>query len=69
MKLSLSGNFKLRDERDRADLTPKTSEAIPVTARRAVTFKPGSTLKQHVAERGGLASRAPPGARSSRASS
>ena len=41
VKLSGFGNFDLRDKRQRPGRNPKTGEAIPISARRVVTFRPG----------------------------
>ena len=51
VKLSGFGNFILRDKEPRPGRNPKTGEAIPVTARRVVTFKPGLKLKTKIDER------------------
>ena len=48
VKLSGFGNFILRDKTERPGRNPKTGEVVPVTARRVVTFKPGSKLKTRV---------------------
>ena len=48
VKLSGFGNFMLRDKTARPGRNPKTGEMIPVSARRVVTFKPGSKLKKAV---------------------
>lgn len=48
VKLSSFGNFEIKDKRERPGRNPKTGEAIPVTARRVVTFKPSNTLKERV---------------------
>lgn len=45
VKLSGFGNFVLRDKAERPGRNPKTKEAIPVEARRVVTFRPGLKLK------------------------
>ena len=45
VKLSGFGNFILRDKAERPGRNPKTGELVSVTARRVVTFKPGSKLK------------------------
>lgn len=45
VKLSGFGNFILRDKAERPGRNPKTKEAIPVEARRVVTFRPGLKLK------------------------
>ncbi len=51
VKLSGFGNFILRDKSTRPGRNPKTGEAIPVDARRVVTFKSGLKLKNKIAER------------------
>ena len=51
VKLSGFGNFILRDKSERPGRNPKTGEAIPVTARRVVTFKPGLKLKTKIESR------------------
>ncbi|MCH1492070.1 MAG: integration host factor subunit alpha [Luminiphilus sp.] len=48
VKLSGFGNFDLRDKRQRPGRNPKTGEAIPISARRVVTFRPGQKLKARV---------------------
>ncbi len=48
VKLSGFGNFILRDKTARPGRNPKTGDMVPVTARRVVTFKPGSKLKKTV---------------------
>ena len=57
VKLSGFGNFDLRDKRQRPGRNPKTGEAIPISARRVVTFRPGQNLKakvEQVTELGGF---------------
>lgn len=51
VKLSGFGNFILRDKPARPGRNPRTGEAIPVEARRVVTFKPGLKLKSKIDER------------------
>ena len=46
VKLSGFGNFEVRDKAQRPGRNPKTGEAIPVSARRVVTFKAGLKLKE-----------------------
>ena len=53
VKLSGFGNFILRDKAQRPGRNPKTGEAIPITARRVVTFRPGQKLKSRVEEYAG----------------
>ena len=48
VKLSGFGNFDLRDKRQRPGRNPKTGEAIPISARRVVTFRSGQKLKARV---------------------
>ena len=49
VKLSGFGNFELRAKNERLGRNPKTGEAIPITARHVVTFKPSVKLRQRVA--------------------
>lgn len=51
VKLSGFGNFTLRDKPQRPGRNPKTGEAIPVAARRVVTFKSGLKLKMKIEAR------------------
>jgi integration host factor subunit alpha len=48
VKLSGFGNFQLRDKPQRPGRNPKTGEAIPITARRVVTFHASQKLKSLV---------------------
>ena len=48
VKLSGFGNFYLRDKAQRPGRNPKTGQAIPIAARRVVTFHPSPKLKQEV---------------------
>lgn len=48
VKLSGFGNFQLRDKSSRPGRNPKTGEAIPISARRVVTFHASQKLKMHV---------------------
>lgn len=50
VKLSGFGNFALRDKRERPGRNPKTGEAVPVAARRVVTFRAGRKLRARVAQ-------------------
>ena len=50
VKLSGFGNFHLRDKSQRPGRNPKTGEAIPILARRVVTFHPSQKFKQRVEE-------------------
>ena len=55
VKLSGFGNFQLRDKPQRPGRNPKTGEAIPIAARRVVTFHASQKLKA-VVENGAEAS-------------
>jgi integration host factor subunit alpha len=48
VKLSGFGNFLLRDKPQRPGRNPKTGEAIPISARRVVTFHASQKLKSHI---------------------
>ena len=48
VKLSGFGNFELHDKNERPGRNPKTGEAIPVSARRVVTFRSGQKLRARV---------------------
>lgn len=48
VKLSGFGNFDLRKKNQRPGRNPKTGLAIPISARRVVTFRPGQKLKARV---------------------
>jgi integration host factor subunit alpha len=48
VKLSGFGNFQLRDKPQRPGRNPKTGEAIPISARRVVTFHASQKLKAMV---------------------
>lgn len=48
VKLSGFGNFGLRDKGERPGRNPKTGKAIPISARRVVTFRAGQKLKARV---------------------
>ena len=49
VKLSGFGNFCLFDKERRSGRNPKTREAIPISARRVVAFRPGQKLRFKVA--------------------
>jgi len=53
IKLSGFGKFELRGKVARPGRNPKTGEEIPITARRVVTFKPGTRLKAKIDLMGG----------------
>jgi len=48
VKLSGFGNFTLNDKAERPGRNPKTGEVHTVSARRVVTFKAGTKLKEIV---------------------
>ena len=48
VRLSGFGNFTTRDKSPRPGRNPKTSEEIPITARRVVTFRAGQKLRHRV---------------------
>jgi integration host factor subunit alpha len=48
VKLSGFGNFTLREKPPRPGRNPKTGQAIPILARRVVTFHPSSRLRSRV---------------------
>jgi integration host factor subunit alpha len=50
VKLSGFGNFQLRDKPQRPGRNPKTGEAIPISARRVVTFHASQKLKAQIEE-------------------
>lgn len=48
VKLSGFGNFQIRTKAPRPGRNPRTGEAIPIQARRVVTFHASSKLKEQV---------------------
>lgn len=52
VKLSGFGNFQLRDKPQRPGRNPRTGEAIPIAARRVVTFHSSQKLKETVEKLG-----------------
>ena len=48
VKLSVFGNFDLRDKKDLTGRNPYKGESIPISARRVVTLKPGQKLNYNV---------------------
>lgn len=42
------GVFKVKTRRGRMGRNPRTGEAVPIPAKKAVTFKPGLAMKQQV---------------------
>ena len=49
VKLSGFGSFGLRDKGERPGRNPRTGEAVPVLARRVVTFRASQSLRALVA--------------------
>lgn len=48
VRLSSFGNFQIRTKASRPGRNPRTGEAIPIKARRVVTFHASQKLKQQV---------------------
>jgi integration host factor subunit alpha len=48
LKISGFGNFEIKQKADRRGRNPQTGEAITITARRVLTFKPSMLLKQAI---------------------
>lgn len=48
IKVSGFGNFVVRSKRERVGRNPHTGEAIKITARKVLTFKPSQILKKSV---------------------
>ncbi len=48
VKLSGFGNFQIRTKASRPGRNPRTGEAIPIEARRVVTFHASSKLKEQI---------------------
>jgi integration host factor subunit alpha len=46
IKISGFGNFVVRSKKSRTGRNPQTGNAIEITARRVLTFKPSQILKQ-----------------------
>ena len=51
VKISGFGNFSIRDKATRVGRNPQTGEAMDITARRVLTFKPSLVLKEDVTDR------------------
>ena len=49
VKFSGFGSFSVRDKPQRPGRNPKTGEAVPVSARRVVTYKASQKIKDRVA--------------------
>ncbi|GFE56733.1 integration host factor subunit alpha [Geobacter sp. AOG1] len=48
IKIAGFGNFEIRQKADRRGRNPQTGEAITITSRRVLTFKPSTVLKQAI---------------------
>ncbi len=48
VKISSFGNFRIRTKAPRPGRNPRTGEAIPIQARRAVTYHAGDKLKERI---------------------
>ena len=48
IKISGFGNFVVRDKKERIGRNPQTGEAIKISARRVLTFKPSQVLREDV---------------------
>ncbi|MFZ4713508.1 MAG: integration host factor subunit alpha [Bacteriovoracaceae bacterium] len=51
VKISGFGNFSIRDKATRVGRNPQTGEAMDITARRVLTFKPSLVLKEDITDR------------------
>jgi len=48
LKISGFGSFEVKQKYDRTGRNPQTGEAITITARRILSFKPSTVLRQAV---------------------
>lgn len=48
VKISGFGNFSIRDKSERVGRNPQTGEAMNISARRVLTFKPSLVLKEDI---------------------
>jgi integration host factor subunit alpha len=48
IKIAGFGNFEVKQKRDRVGRNPQTGETITIEARRILTFKPSTLLKQAI---------------------
>jgi integration host factor subunit alpha len=53
IKISGFGNFVVRDKKARTGRNPQTGDAIKITERRVLTFKPSQVLRTEVNTSGG----------------
>ena len=48
LKIAGFGNFEVRQKNDRLGRNPQTGEAMTITARQVLTFRPSTLLKQAI---------------------
>lgn len=48
LKISGFGSFEIKHKSDRIGRNPQTGEPMTISARRVLTFKPGSVLRQAI---------------------
>lgn len=53
VKISGFGNFSIRDKNTRMGRNPQTGDAMEISARRVLTFKPSQVLKEDITGRYG----------------
>ena len=53
VKISGFGNFSIRDKSTRVGRNPQTGEAMNISARRVLTFKPSQILKEDITNKYG----------------
>ena len=53
VKISGFGNFTIRDKANRMGRNPQTGEAMEISARRVLTFRPSQVLKEDITARYG----------------
>jgi integration host factor subunit alpha len=51
VKISGFGNFSIRDKETRVGRNPQTGQAMEISARRVLTFKPSQVLKEDITSR------------------
>jgi integration host factor subunit alpha len=51
VKISGFGNFSIRDKATRVGRNPQTGQAMEISARRVLTFKPSQILKEDITSR------------------
>ena len=51
VKISGFGNFSIRDKTTRVGRNPQTGQAMEISARRVLTFKPSQVLKEDITAR------------------